>query len=155
MAASDANNIVYHENGVDDGTEATLQPINAYITSAQFDIGDGDRYAFIWRMLPDLTFRGSTAGTSPSVTMYLQPLANSGSGYTTPASVAGPNANASAGITGTIPATSVAVDQYTGQVYVRVRGRQMSIKVESTALGVQWQLGAPRIDIRPDGRRGG
>lgn len=153
-AATYSNNLVSHEYGVDDGTDATAQPINAYITSAQFDIGDGDRMAFVWRMLPDLTFRGSTDGTSPEVTMYLQPLKNSGSGYNVPRSVAGPDSNASAEVVSTtVPATSVQVDEYTGQVYIRVRGRQMSMKIESNKLGTQWQMGSPRIDLRNDGRR--
>ena len=80
--------------------------------------------------------------------MYLLPLTNSGSGYTNPASVAGTNSAVVARIA-TIP-----IEEFTGQVYTRVRGRQMAIKVESTGLGVQWQLGSPRIDLRPDGRRG-
>ncbi len=153
-AATYAGNLVSHEYGVDDGMLATPAPIHAYITSAQFDIGDGDRMAFVWRMLPDLTFRGSTSGTNPELTMYLQPLKNSGSGYNVPRSVAGPDADASAQVVSTaLPATPVTVDEYTGQVYIRVRGRQMSVKIESNKLGTQWQMGVPRIDIRPDGRR--
>lgn len=118
--------------------------------TSEFDIGDGHNFAFVYRMLPDLTFKGSTAGTAPSLTMYLQPLKNSGSGYTTPASVGGITTDASAAVTGVVP---VNVDQFTGQVFIRIRARQMSIKIESTAKGVQWQLGAPRIDLRNDGRR--
>jgi hypothetical protein len=150
IAATYVNNIVYHENGVDDNSGADPAAITSTITSSQFDIGDGDRFSFIYRVLPDLTFRNSTTGTSPSLTMYLQPLVNSGSGYTSPASVAGPNSNASAVVTGSVPVT---IDQYTGQVYIRIRGRQMSIKIVCDTLGTQWQLGSPRIDIRPDGRR--
>jgi hypothetical protein len=153
MAATYSSNVVYHEDGIDDGTTGTLAPINAYITSSQFDIGDGDSFAFIRRMLPDLTFHGSTA-VNPTITMYLQPLKNSGSGYTTPASVAGPNSDGSAVVTGTVvPVSASQLDQFNGQVYIRVRGRQMSIKIASSGLGVQWQMGSPRIDIRPDGRR--
>jgi hypothetical protein len=155
IAATYLNNIVNHESGVDDNSTGVPTAISSYITSAQFDIDDGDRFAFIWRMLPDLTFRNSTPETSPKVTMYLQPLVNSGSGYTTPASIAGPDAAGDAVVTGIVPAvTAVSVDQYTGQVYIRVRGRQMSIKITCNTLGTQWQLGSPRIDIRPDGRRG-
>lgn len=154
IAATYVNNIVSHEAGIDDNSGLVPAAISSYITSAQFDIDDGDRFAFIWRMLPDLTFRNSTTGSNPSVTMYLQPLTNSGSGYTTPASVAGETTDGSAVIAGTVPAaTAVSVDQYTGQVYVRVRGRQMSIKLACNTLGTQWQLGSPRIDIRPDGRK--
>lgn len=150
VAATYVNNIVNHEYGVDDNMTETTLPIAASITSAQFDIGDGHNFAFAYRMLPDLTFRGSTSGTSPELTMYLQPLKNSGSGYTTPASVGGINSNASASVIGIVPIT---VDEFTGQVYIRVRGRQMSMKITSNKIGTQWQLGNPRLDVRPDGRR--
>ena len=148
IAATYSNNIVNHEQGVDDSIAATTQPIEAYITSSEFDIGDGHNFGFVWRVLPDITFRGSTAA-SPQATMYLKPLQNSGSGYNNPESVGGSNS-------GAVTRTAVIpVEQFTGQINTRVRGRQMSFKIDSTALGVTWQLGAPRIDIRPDGRRGG
>jgi hypothetical protein len=149
IAATYANNIVQHENGVDDGIYGinALLPIEATITSSEFDIGDGHQFAFINRILPDVTFRGSTA-ENPAISMTLLPLKNSGSGYNDPTSVGGTNTAP------VVRSATVPVEQFTGQVFVRVRGRQMSIKVNSTALGVQWQLGSPRIDIRPDGRRG-
>ena len=148
IAATYSNNIVNHEQGVDDSIAATTQPIEAYITSSEFDIGDGHNFGFVWRVLPDITFRGSTAA-SPQATMYLKPLQNSGSGYNNPESVGGSNS-------GAVTRTAVIpVEQFTGQINTRVRGRQMSFKIDSTALGVTWQLGAPRMDIRPDGRRGG
>ena len=152
LAATYSNNIVNHEAGVDDGITGTLAPIASYITSSQFDIGDGHNFAFVWRVIPDLTFRGSTA-VSPSLTMQLQPLQNSGSGYNNPKSVGGTNTTATQTITGTVPATAISVDEFTGQVNIRVRGRQMSIKIAASDLGVQWQMGSPRIEIRPDGRR--
>jgi hypothetical protein len=146
VAATYENNLVYHELGVDDQTTASAQPIEAYITSSEFDIGDGHNIGFIWRLLPDITFRGSTA-ESPEVTMSLLPMQNSGSGYNVPPSVGG------SGSAPVVRGATVPIEEFTGQVYIRVRGRQMSFKVESADLGVQWQLGAPRIDIRPDGRR--
>ena len=145
IAATYSYNIVNHESGVDDGETATTLPIEASITSAQYDIGDGHNFAFVYRMIPDLTFRGSTSGTTPQVTMYLQGLNNSGSGVTQ-------TGNANVVNTGTAPSV-INVDQFTGQVYIRVRGRQMQMKITSNTLGTQWQLGAPRVDIRPDGRR--
>ena len=145
-------NIVNHESGVDDGVTGTLVPITASITSSQFDIGDGHNMAFVWRMLPDLTFRGSTDGTTPSLTMQLLPLQNSGSGYNDPRSVGGTSTTATQSVTAT-QTYPIDLDTFTGQVNIRVRGRQMSMRIESTALGTQWQLGSPRIDIRPDGRR--
>ena len=152
VAATYSNNLVQHELGVDDGVAATLAPINAFITSSQFDIGDGHNFAFVWRMLPDLTFNGSTAGTTPSLTMQLLPLQNSGSGYNNPKSVGGDSSSAE----GTVTATQtypIDLDTYNGQLNIRVRARQMSMKISSNTLGTQWQMGAPRIDIRNDGRR--
>jgi len=147
IAATYAKNLVYQENGVDDGTTLPAVPFYSYIQSSEFDIDDGHNFGFIWRILPDITFRQSTA-TSPQVTMTLLPLQNSGAGYNIPPSVGGDD-NATV-----VRSTTVPVEQFTGQVYVRVRGRQLVFKVEGEQLGLQWQLGAPRIDIRPDGRRG-
>ena len=146
VAATYLNNLVNHEAGVDDNSTGAPAAIESYITSSEFDIDDGHNFAFVYRMLPDVTFRGSTAA-SPSATMYLLPLANSGSGYNNPASVGETNSAVVTRI------ATVPIEEFTGQVYTRVRGRQMAIKMESTGLGVQWQLGSPRIDIRPDGRR--
>jgi hypothetical protein len=145
VAATYSNNLVNHEYGVDDNTSGTPVAMNSSITTSQFDIGDGHNFAFVYRMLPDLTFRGSTSGTTPFVTMYLQGLANSGSGVTQ-------SASASVAYTGPAPAV-INVDEFTGQVYTRVRGRQMQMQITSNTIGTQWQLGAPRIDIRADGRR--
>ena len=147
IAATYLNNLVNHETGYDDDASGTAVPIEASITSAEFDIDDGQKFMFIYRMLPDVTFRNSTAA-SPSITMTLYPLQNSGSGYNDPTSVGGSN-YAAVTRTATVP-----VEAFTGQVFVRVRGRQLAIKVSSDALGVAWQLGSPRIDIRPDGLRG-
>ena len=145
LAATYSSNVVKHEDGVDDNVSGTPVAIEASITSAQYDIGDGNNFAFVYRMIPDLTFRGSTSGTTPQVTMYLQGLNNSGSGVTQTG-----NAN----VVNSGPAPSVInVDEFTGQLYIRVRGRQMQMKITSNTLGTQWQLGAPRIDLRPDGRR--
>ena len=154
VAATYSNNLVSHELGVDDGTAATAVPITAFITSSQFDIGDGHNFAFVWRMLPDLTFNGSTDGATPSLTMQLLPLQNSGSGFNNPKSVGGDSSSAE----GTVTATQtypIDLDTYNGQLNIRVRARQMAMKISSNTLGTQWQMGAPRIDIRPDGRRGG
>ena len=147
LAATYSYNLVDHEQGNDDNVSGTPVAISSIIGSAEFDIDDGDHFGFVWRMLPDITFRGSDAA-SPQVTMTLIPMQNSGSGYNNPISVGG---NSSATVTRT--STSV-IEQFTGQVYVRVRGRQMIIQIESNQLGCAWQLGSPRIDIKQDGRRG-
>lgn len=146
LAATYTYNLVNHEEGVDDNETATTTAIDAFITSAEFDLDDGHRFAFIWRVLPDMTFDGSTA-SSPAATMTFYPLKNSGSGYTSPTSAGGTSS-------GTITRTAtVPVEAFTEQINTRVRGRQLAVKVSSDAVGVQWQLGSPRLDMRPDGRR--
>ena len=147
IAATYTYNIVNQESGVNDNETGTELPINAYITSSEFDIGDGHNFGFVWRMLPDITFRGSETSPTPQVTMTLLPLQNSGSGYNVPPSVGGVDFGTVARI------GTYTIEQFTGQINTRVRGRQMSFKVESDQIGTAWQLGAPRIDIRPDGRR--
>jgi hypothetical protein len=146
IAATYLGNIVEHENGVDDNSTGTPTAINAYIESAEFDIEDGQNFGFVWRMVPDVTFVGSTAN-NPSLTMTLIPMKGSGSGFNNPQSLGG---SSSAAVTRT---ATVPIEQFTNIVYIRVRGRQMIMKAESTALGVTWQLGSPRIDVRMDGRR--
>jgi hypothetical protein len=139
--------LLYHENGNDDVSTSTPQPINAYIQSSDFDIGDGNNFGFVWRMLPDVNFNTSTCN-NPSVTMQLLPRLNSGSAYN--------NSTDVTQVVSTQNFTNVpeyTVNQFTGQVYTRARGRQMAILIQSTGLGTAWQVGAPRIDIRQDGRR--
>jgi hypothetical protein len=146
IAATYVNNLVNHEVGNDDNLNGTPVAMESFITSAEFDLDDGHKFSFVWRMLPDVTFRGSDTA-NPSIVMSLLPLKNSGSGYTNPASV---------GLTNTATVTrtvDLPVEQFTGQVYTRIRARQMSMRISSTGLGVAWQLGAPRLDLRPDGMR--
>jgi len=147
IAADYNRRLLSHEVGTDDNSQGTALPIEAYIVSSQFDIDDGDRFSFVWRVLPDVTFRGSTAA-SPRINLTLLPLKNSGSGYNNPLSVGGVATSA------VTRSATVPIEQFTGQVYIRVRGRQMSMKIASDELGVQWQAGSMRLDIRPDGRAG-
>jgi len=148
IAATYNYNLVNHEDGLDDNETSTSTAIHAYITSSEFDIDDGHNFVFIRRVLPDLTFRGSTAD-SPAATLSIMPLINSGSGYTNPASVGGSD-NAVITRTAVVP-----IEEFTGQVFIRVRGRQFAFKMESNQLGTTWQLGAMRLDIKQDGQRGG
>jgi hypothetical protein len=148
IAATYSNNLVEHEVGVNDNETGTPQPINAYIETTQFDLQDGDSFGFIRRVLPDLTFRGSADGSSPMVTLTVKSLNNAGSGFRTPASEGGAN-NALISRTATVP-----IEQFTGQVFIRVRGRQFVMRLESNTLGTAWQMGAMRFDVKPDGRRG-
>lgn len=156
IAADYNRRLINHETGVDDNATTTTLPIEAYVTSAEFDIEDGHNFGFVWRVLPDVNFTGSTT-SNPIMNLTLLPLQNSGSGYTrgvdpvasvtSDMSVAGENSYP------VVRSTTVPVERYTGQVNIRVRGRQLSIKASSDQIGVQWQLGACRLDIRPDGRK--
>lgn len=152
LAATYSSNLVNHESGLDDNETGTTLPIESWIISAQFDLDDGHNFMFVWRVLPDITFEGSTAN-APSATMYLLPLKNSGSGYTVDPATDANHSVANESFANITRIAALPVEEYTGQIFTRVRGRQMSIKIESTGLGVNWQLGAPRIDMRPDGRR--
>jgi hypothetical protein len=146
IAATYDSELVQHEDGVNAYVLGNLTALPAYISSSEFDIGDGHNFGYVWRILPDLTFENSTTepttGDPAQVAMTLYPLTNSGSGTGNTAS-----ANVRKGATYNI------TEEYTGQIYTRVRGRQMIFKIASTQIGTAWQLGAPRIDIKADGRR--
>jgi len=145
-ATTYGNQLVYHESGVDDGTTNPPSPISAYIQSADFNIGDGHNYGFAWRMIPDITFDGSYVN-NPQVTFTLRPRQNPGANYSTADT---PTVTSAQNYQGQ---RNYTVQQFTEIVYTRIRGRQMAFKVSSDGLGVNWQLGVPAIDIRPDGRR--
>jgi hypothetical protein len=147
MAATYSYNVVFQESGVDDNETATTLPIYAMISTTEFDIDDGDRFGFVRRILPDLTFNGSSAA-APQVTLTLTPMQNSGSGFNSPRSVGGTD---NALIT---RSASVPIEAFTGQVFIRVRGRQMILTMESNQIGCTWQMGSHRLDIRQDGGRG-
>jgi hypothetical protein len=159
LATDYSGRLLNHETGCDDDATGTPQPINSYITSSEFDIEDGHNFSFIWRVLPDITFSGSTtvAPAQPSVQFSLLTLQNSGSGYTRGIDpVATESSDMSVAGDSSLPVTRVVtttVERFTQQINTRVRARQMSLKVASSDLGVQWQLGTPRIDLRPDGRK--
>jgi hypothetical protein len=146
MAAGYNGQLIYHENGNDDGTTNPPTPIEAYVQSSDFDIGDGHNFGLVTRIIPDVTFDGSTVN-NPSLDFTVRPRQFPGTNYGTSDSP-------------TVASTQnyqnqryYTVQQFTEQVFVRVRGRQMAFKVVSNDLGVAWQLGVPRIDTRPDGRR--
>jgi hypothetical protein len=147
--------IVYHDvSQVPDNVETgTAVAIASFCESSDFDIGDGHNYGFVWRIIPDITFDGSTSA-APNVNFTIRPRQNPGSEYGTsdnPFVISGNNYT---------QAPYYTVQLFTQIVYVRARGRQMAFRIEcnnvpgtTSALGTQWQLGTPRIDIRPDGRR--
>lgn len=138
--------LVLHEDGVDDNTTGVPVTISSHLISSDFDIGDGDRFAFVWRILPDITFRGSSAA-NPRVQMELVPLKSAGSGYTVPASTGGNSAQP------VIRSAVVPVEAFTPQISIRVRGRQLVMRISSDQPGVLWQLGLPRLDLRTDGKQ--
>lgn len=146
MATDYNSRVLYHESSVDDVAGQTPVPINAYVQSSDFDIDDGHNFGFVWRILPDINFNGS-AVNNPAVTMTVKPRRNSGTPYgeADSPSVQSADNYSQRGVYN--------VQEFDGQVYTRLRGRQLSFRIESNALGVAWQLGTPRIDIRKDGRR--
>jgi hypothetical protein len=147
MAAyPEGNKILFHEANVDDVSGLTPIPIEAFIQSSDFDIGDGHNFGFVWRILPDITFNGSNVN-EPKVVMTVRPRRNSGAPYGIADS---PDVQSDQNYTGQ---RNYDVQLFDGQVYTRLRGRQMAFRITSTDLGVAWQLGSPRIDIRNDGRR--
>ena len=142
VAATYDSELVQHEDGVDSYVLGTQTALPANISSSEFDIGDGHNFGYVWRIVPDLTFEGSSTSPTPTVTMTLYPMQSSGSGTGDPAA-----ANVTKG------SNYVITEEYTGIIYTRARGRQMIFKISSDQIGTTWQLGAPRIDVRPDGRR--
>jgi len=135
-----SNQIMYHEYGTDDGSESVPRAIDSYIDTSDYDIGDGHNYALVWRVLPDMSFEGSSANV-PRVFLTVVGKNNSGSTFRDDTEMTverGP----------TVP-----IEQYTGQVFTRVRGRQMKFRLFSNEVGVTWKMGAMRIDVRADGRR--
>lgn len=141
--------LVFHEQGTDDGSTNPPSPIDSYVQSSLFDIEDGDRYSFVWRMVPDVTFDGSTTGTPayPTVNMALVPKQNPGAPFNTAPDPAVISDQSYA------QRYTYKVQEFTEIVYTRVRGRQLSFRISSDTGGTAWQLGVPTIDIRKDGRR--
>ena len=146
MAAGYDGMLIYHEDGVDDGTTNPPSPITAYCQSSDFDIGDGHNFGIVWRIIPDVTFDGSTVN-NPTTVFTVRPRQNPGTNY---GSTDNPDVISAQNYQNQ---QTYNVQQFTEYAYVRVRGRQMAFKISSDTLGVSWQLGTPRLDVRPDGRR--
>ena len=135
------------ESGTDDGSVNPAEPINAYIESADFDLGDGGyQFSFVRRVIPDMDFIGSS-NANPQATITLKARNYPGQG------VAGLSTMQNTGSTITGSEVSTQVYNYTQEVWIRIRGRQLVFRVESDQLGIKWQLGSPRLQIQPDGRR--
>ena len=146
MAAGYNGQLLYHETGNDDGTTSPPSPIVSYCQSSDFDIGDGHNFGLVSRIIPDVTFDGSTVA-APTVTFGVRPRQNPGANY------GNSNNPDVVSVDNYISQRYYNVQQFTQYVYVRVRGRQMAFRVGSDDLGTAWQLGTPRLDVRFDGRR--
>jgi hypothetical protein len=132
--------IYCHEDGTDDGSTTPASAITAYIESGPIELGEGDRFLFLHRMIPDMSFR-STIDATPSVTMTLTAQDFPGVAQSNP-------------VSGTVTRSAGGtVEQFTEQLHLRLRSRSVALKVQSNDAGVFWRLGVPRIDVRPDGRR--
>jgi len=138
-AASTDYYLYNHETGDDDGSTDPVTAITAHIESSQMDIGEGDQFSFINRIIPDLTFRNSDIGKK--ATLSLKARNFPGGNYLQ-------SDSADISKTATVP-----VEQFTNDAFIRLRGRSFALRVESTETGISWRLGSPRVDIRPDGRR--
>jgi len=140
IAASPDGYVYYQENGLDDGSVNPPAPLMPYIESSVVDIGDGDQFMFATRIIPDLTFRNST-NVSPVATLTLKARNFPGGAYF------------ASDIDPVTKTASLPVEQFTDQLFTRLRGRSMSLRIESNQTGTAWRLGDPRLDLRTDGRR--
>lgn len=140
MAVSPDGYIYYQESGLNDGSSVPSLPLNAYVESSAVDMGEGDAFMFATRIIPDMTFRNSTSAT-PAVTLILKARNFPGGAYFG-------QEDDPVTKTATLP-----VEQFTTQLYTRLRGRSLSLRIESNLLDVAWRLGDPRIDVRSDGRK--
>ena len=140
IAASSDGYLYLQEIGFDDGSTTPATAITSYVESSQIDLGEGEQFTFIRRLIPDLTFRNSSVA-NPVVDFTLQARNFPGGNYLQ-------TDTSSVTQTATVP-----VEQFTEQAHVRLRGRSFAVKIESSTTGVGWRLGSPRVDIRPDGRR--
>jgi hypothetical protein len=128
-----------HEFGINDGSQNPAAPISAYIQSSAADLGEGDQFMFVSRLIPDLTFRSSVSNPLATITLTAQNFPGGESFGAQPSPVA--------------RSATVPVEQFTQQTFVRLRGRAVAMRIESNQIGTQWRLGSPRADVRTDGRR--
>ena len=148
QAASEDDSYLYsHEYGTDAGE----LPMTSYITSNNVDLDpDGNKFMLVRRLIPDVSFVGSATGSTPSVDFTLSPRNFPGAAYMTTNAEGQDFSRTVTRSSG----TTVSVEQYTEQVFIRARARQIGVSIGSSELGVNWQLGAPRLDMREDGTRG-
>lgn len=141
--ATSGGYLYFHENGATDGSTTPASAITSYLESAPVELGDGEKIIFANRFIPDISFRESESAGNPSVTVTLIPQNYPGSAYLTPDTAGG-----------TVTRTStVTVEQFTEKIDVRLRGRSIAMRIDSSTAGVRWHLGTPRLDGKPDGGR--
>jgi hypothetical protein len=128
-----------HESGLNDGSQNPPAPIDAYVQSSPVDLGDGEQFMFVSRVIPDITFRNSTNDPSATMTLTAQNFPGGEFFGDQPSPVA--------------RSATVPVERYTQQTFVRLRGRAMALRIESNKVGTAWRLGSPRVSLRTDGRR--
>lgn len=147
-SASQTGRLISQEYLLNDNTTGVDLPIHSYIASSEFDLGEGNNFGFVWRVIPDVTFANSAndpnTGLAPRVNLTLSALQNSGSGISSAKTQT---------VTLVAPETASDTEKFTGQVYMRLRGRQMIMRFESNQVNTAWQAGAQRIDVRTDGRK--
>ena len=131
--------LYFHESGLNDGSTNPATPLSAFVQSAPINLGDGDQFMFVSRLIPDLTFRNSVSGPVATMTLTAQNFPGGAFFGNQPSPVA--------------RSVAVPIEQFTNQTFVRLRGRAMALKVESNKVGTSWRLGSPRVDLRTDGRR--
>ena len=141
LAASTDYFLYNHESGFDDGSNDSA--VNSHIQSSQIDIGEGDKFLYLSKVLPDITFRDST-NTSPQANLTFFTKNFPGKGF---------QQNQSGTVTQSVAGTTSVIEQFTEELNLRVRGRSFSIKIDSSTTGTTWRLGTPKVDVRPDGRR--
>ena len=140
IAAGTDGKLYFHEFGHDDQSTPTPTAINAFVQSAPIDLGDGEVFSYVRKLIPDVTFRNST-NAAPTVDYTIDAF-----NYNGGLQVSSDTANI-------VKSSSVPIEQYTEKVDLRVRGRAIALKVQSSQTGTTWRLGLNRLDIRPDGKR--
>tara|TARA_R110000851_G_scaffold6988_7_gene27562 strand:- start:2764 stop:4662 length:1899 start_codon:yes stop_codon:yes gene_type:complete len=143
LATGNDQHVYFHESGLDDGSTAPASVIQAHIESSPIDAGEGNSFVFLNRLLPDITFEGSSA-TAPKATFTLKMRNSAGGNYLE---------TAENNVTQSAAATSTVVEQFTEQVFIRLRGRAFSLRVESSDVETQWRLGTNRVDLKVDGKK--
>jgi len=140
MASTSDGEVYFQEFGLDDGSANPPVALTPYIESSVVDMGEGDQFMFASRLIPDLTFR-SSPDSGPTATLTIAARNFPGDAFS------GADANP------VVKTATLPVERFTDQLFIRIRGRSMSLRIESAQVGTAWRLGSPRLEVRTDGRR--